>query len=247
MRIDILTLFPEMFESFASASMIGRAVKNGILDIRTHNIRDYSEDKHKKADDYPFGGGRGMLMMPQPVFSCMEALDAYDCRCIYMSPRGKIIDKGILEELAGEERIVFLAGHYEGVDQRVLDYWGFTELSIGDYILTGGELPVMVAIDALSRFVPGVLGDSACAEEESIYSGLLECSQYTQPRNFRGHTVPEVLCSGDHKRIALRNFEDALRITEERRKDLLEAYLATERTYTKDERKILEKILGFEV
>ena len=174
MKIDVLTLFPEMFTPVTEASMLGRAVRSGILEIGLHNIRDYTQDKHNRTDDYPFGGGGGMVQMADPIFRALEAIGAEGKKILYMSPRGRIIDQQMLEEFADREDLVILCGHYEGVDQRVLDHWDAEEVSIGDYILTGGELPAMVLIDAVARLIPGVLGNAASARDEAIYSGLLE-------------------------------------------------------------------------
>ena len=184
MRIDILTLFPDMFESVTQASVFGRAVKNGILDIRVHDIRDYTLDKHRHTDDYPFGGGAGMVMSPQPLFDAFDAVigDAeVKPRCIYMSPQGRTLTHDKAAELSALDRIIILCGHYEGVDQIVIDTYVDEEISIGDYVLTGGELPAMVLMDCLSRFIPGVLGKSESAQDESFSNGLLEYPQYTRP------------------------------------------------------------------
>ena len=227
MKINILTLFPDMFAGVLSAGVIGKAAENGLLDFHVVNIRDFSGDKHQSADDYPFGGGAGQLMSAQPIFSAMRNLEAIrKPRRVYLSPRGRILDKELASELSREPELVLLCGHYEGVDQRVLDAFEFEEVSIGDYILTGGELPAMVLIDAVCRIVPGVLGSEESHAEESIYSGLLEYPQYTRPSSFEGMDVPDVLISGDHAKIALWNFEQSLRITAERRPDLLKKWLA---------------------
>ena len=186
MRIDVLTLFPEMFGPVIGGSILGRAAEKGIIDVRLTDIRDFSNDKHNKADDYPFGGGGGMVMMPDPIFGAMESVGAADRKVIYMSPRGKILDAEKIRELSEMDGFVILCGHYEGVDQRVLDYWDAEEVSIGDYVLTGGELPAMVLIDSVARLLPDVLGNENSALEESVYSGLLEHPQYTKPREYRG-------------------------------------------------------------
>ncbi len=241
MKINILTLFPEMFTAVTESSILGKAGEKGILDVRLINIRDFTRDKHRKTDEYPFGGGVGMVMTAQPIFDALRSLDAGG-KMIYMSPRGKILDRQKIEELAELEEITILCGHYEGVDQRVLDEWKMEEISIGDYILTGGELAAMVLIDSVSRFIPEVLGSEESAMEESIYSGLLEYDQYTKPREYEGLTVPEVLFGGNHKRIHLWQYECSLRLTKERRPDLFEAYLAKEKNLSKDEKKILEAI-----
>lgn len=244
MKIDVLTLFPEMFTPVTEESILGRAKENGILDIRLWNIREQSCDKHKKADDYPFGGGAGMVMLADPVFRTLDAADAKGKRIIYMSPRGKILDQELITELSQEQELVILCGHYEGVDQRILDYWEMQEISVGDYILTGGELPAMILIDAVARMIPEVLGSSDAHHEESIYSGLLEYPQYTKPRQYAGMDVPEVLVSGNHKLIHLWQFEKSLQLTKDRRPDLWEEYLKKEKHLTKDEHKILQKILS---
>lgn len=241
MKINILTLFPEMFTAVTESSILGKAGEKGILDVRLINIRDFTRDKHRKTDEYPFGGGVGMVMTAQPIFDAIRSLDAGG-KIIYMSPRGKILDRQKIEELAELEEITILCGHYEGVDQRVLDEWKMEEISIGDYILTGGELAAMVLIDSVSRFIPEVLGSEESAMEESIYSGLLEYDQYTKPREYEGLTVPEVLFGGNHKRIHLWQYECSLRLTKERRPDLFEAYLTKEKNLSKDEKKILEAI-----
>lgn len=244
MNIDVLTLFPEMFTAVTNTSILGRAAEKGIITVNPVNIRDFSNDKHNKADDTPFGGGPGMVMLADPIFGALRSVDACSKKIIYMSPRGRILDKEMIGRLACEENIVILCGHYEGVDQRVIDYWNMEEISIGDYILTGGELPAMVLIDAVARFLPEVLGNAMSADDESIYSGLLECDQYTKPRSYQNMEVPEVLTGGNHKMIHLWQFENALNLTRERRPDLWEAYLDSEKNLTKDEKKILEKVVS---
>ncbi|MBQ6013802.1 MAG: tRNA (guanosine(37)-N1)-methyltransferase TrmD [Firmicutes bacterium] len=244
MKITILTQFPEMFVPVLGESILGRASKQGILEISVKDVRDYSADRHRKTDDTPFGGGAGMLMAPQPAFDALRDVGAEGKRIIYMSPRGPVLDQKIAEDLAKEEELFFLCGHYEGVDQRIIDRWNMEELSIGDYILTGGELACMVVIDCISRLIPGVLGSSESLSEESIYSGLLEYDQYTKPREFEGMEVPEVLYNGNHKLIHLWQFENSLRMTKYRRPDLLERFLAEEHQFTKDEKKILDKVLS---
>lgn len=221
MRIDILTLFPEMFEGVLSSSMLGRAQENGLLDFRLHNIRDYADNKHRKTDDYPFGGGAGMVMMVQPIYDCMDAVLAGEtAHRILLSPRGKVLTPERTKELAKLDRIVLLCGHYEGVDERVnaiID----EELSIGDYVLTGGELPAMVLIDCVARFVPGVLGSEQSAEDESHSQGLLEYPQYTRPASFRGMDVPEILLNGHHANIEKWRHEQSLLKTKQMRPTLL--------------------------
>ncbi len=224
MRIDILTLFPEMFESVINSSIFGRAVKAGIFDIRLHNIRDYTTDKHRHTDDYPFGGGVGMVMTPQPLFDCFDAVIGDDPKphCIYMSPQGKTLTHDKAAEISMHERLIILCGHYEGVDQRVLDTYVDEEVSIGDYVLTGGELPAMVMMDCLSRFIPGVLGKSESAHDESFSNGLLEYPQYTRPADFRGMKVPDVLLSGNHAKIDEWRTEMSIKKTLEVRPELVE-------------------------
>ncbi len=242
MKINVLTLFPEMFTA-VTGSILGRACEKGILEFQFINIRDFSNDKHKKVDDYPFGGGPGMVMMADPIFGALHSIEAQGKKILYMSPRGKTLDKEKIEELAGEEELTILCGHYEGVDQRVLDYFDMEEVSIGDYILTGGELPAMVLIDSVARMIPGVLASEDSATEESIYSGLLEYPQYTKPRSYEGMDVPEVLVSGNHKLIRLWKFEQSLRLTRELRPDLFEDFVKNSKELTKDEYKVLEKVL----
>jgi tRNA (guanine37-N1)-methyltransferase len=247
MKIDVLTLFPEMFKPVTEESILGRARENGILDIRLTDIREYSQDKHKKADDYPFGGGAGMVMLADPVFRALNSIDAKGKKIIYMSPRGRILDKDVISELSLKEELVILCGHYEGIDQRIIDHWEMEEISVGDYILTGGELPAMILIDAVARMIPEVLGSSDAHNEESIYSGLLEYPQFTKPRQYEGMDVPEVLISGNHKLIHLWQFEKSLELTKERRPDLWEEFIRKESMLTKDEKKILRKIMDSDV
>lgn len=244
MKINVLTLFPEMFAPVTESSILGRAGEKGILDFNIINIRDFSRDKHNKADDTPYGGGVGMVMFCQPIFDALRSIKAEGKKIIYMSPRGKVLDRSKIEELARFDEMVILCGHYEGVDQRVLDYWSMEEVSIGDYILTGGELAAMVMIDAVSRFVPDVLGTRESATEESIYSGLLEYDQYTKPREYEGIEVPEVLFNGNHKLIHLWQYRNSLEQTKEKRPDLWEAYLSKEKNLSKDEKKILDELVG---
>lgn len=243
MNIDILTLFPEMIEPVAASSMLGRAAGKGILNINAVNIRDFTVNKHRKTDDTPFGGGAGMVMMAQPLFDALRSVEAEKKRIIYMSPRGRKLDGALAAELAKEENLVFICGHYEGIDERIIDYWKPEEVSIGDYILTGGELASLVVIDALARFIPDVLGNSESMLGESVYSGLIEYPQYTKPREFEGMTVPEVLLSGNHKAIALWQFEKACEITKDRRPDLWNEFLKNTDTLSKDEKKIVNALL----
>lgn len=244
MKINILTLFPEMFTAVTESSILGKARDKGILDINLINIRDFSNDKHNKADDTPFGGGPGMVMLADPIFGALNSVDAKGKKVIYMSPRGQVLNHDKIRELAADEEIVILCGHYEGVDQRAIDHWQMEEISIGDYILTGGELPAMVLVDAVARFIPDVLGNALSTADESIYSGLLECDQYTKPREYENMQVPEVLTNGNHKLIHLWQYENALSLTKERRPDLWASYLEKEKSLTKDEEKILQKVVA---
>ncbi len=221
MRIDILTLFPEMFAGPLSESMLGRARENGLLDIRLHNIRNWSDNKHNKADDYPFGGGAGLVMMAQPIFDTVEAVDpGHEARRLLLTPRGRLLTTQSARALAACPRLLLLCGHYEGVDERIMTLMD-GEVSIGDYILTGGELPAMVLVDCVSRFVPGVLGSGESAEDESFSKSLLEYPQYTRPASFRGQDVPEVLLSGHAANIAAWRQEQALEKTRQNRPELL--------------------------
>ena len=221
MRIDILTLFPEMFAGPFSESMLGRAQENGLLSIAIHDIRAWADNKHSKADDYPFGGGAGLVMMAQPIFDAVEAVDPdHEAHRVLLTPRGKLLTTARARELARWPRLLLLCGHYEGVDERVMALMD-EEVSIGDYILTGGELPAMVLTDCVSRFVPGVLGKGESAEEESFSKGLLEYPQYTRPADFRGMAVPEVLLSGHAANIEKWRHEQALMKTRENRPELL--------------------------
>ena len=229
MKIDVLTLFPEMLRPMLSASILGRAVENGILQVNLVNIRDYTLDKHRRTDDYPFGGGAGMVMFPQPIMDAVAACDPeHRARRIYLSPRGRTLNQKIVEELAGEEQLLFLCGHYEGVDQRALDVCIDEELSIGDYVLTGGELGALVTIDAVSRLVPGVLGSDESSLDESFSTGLLEYPQYTRPADYLGMRVPGVLQGGNHADIVAWRREQSLEITLDRRPEMLETAPLTE-------------------
>ena len=226
MRIDILTLFPDSFAPLKE-SILERAIESGKIEINLINIRDYSKDKHKKCDDYTFGGGPGMLMMAQPIYDSMLSIENYkSAHKIYLSPKGKVFSQEKAKELAKFEHLIFLCGHYEGVDQRILDTMIDEEISIGDYVLTGGELPAIVVIDSVSRLVDGVLGGGKDSSDiESFESDLLEYPQYTKPREFMGMTVPEVLISGDHKKVDEWRKVKAEEITKKNRPDLWEKYL----------------------
>lgn len=222
MRIDILSIFPGMFGGVLASSMLGRAAEKGLVEFRLHDIREHSENKHRNTDDYPFGGGAGMVMMAQPVYSCLEAIDpCHEALRVTLSPRGDRLTPGLAKELSQKPRLLLLCGHYEGIDERVSCAMDM-EISIGDYVLTGGELPAMVLIDCVSRFVPGVLGSEESAADESFSDGLLEYPQYTRPASFRGMDVPEVLLNGNHALIARFRRDEAIRLTYERRPELLE-------------------------
>ena len=232
MRFDIMTLFPEFCEHILSDSIIGRAQKSGVITVKCHNIRDYSEDKHRRVDDTPYGGGKGMLMMAPPIYKCYEAIvnelsekEKADCHIVYMSPRGKVFDQKKAGELSGYSELMILCGHYEGVDQRIIDEIVDEEISIGDFVLTGGEMPACIVTDAVARLVDGVLSDAECYEKESISSGLLEYPQYTRPYEFHGVKVPDVLISGHHENIDKWREERSREITERSRPDLYEEYL----------------------
>ncbi len=221
MKIDVLTLFPQMFSAL-NESILGRAQSKNLININVVNIRDFSADKHKKCDDYTFGGGAGMVMMPQPVCDAFDSLDITDDTLrIFMSPKGKKLDQQLVKELSEKKHLVLLCGHYEGVDQRALDLNIDMEISIGDYVLTGGELPAMVLIDAVSRHIPDVLGSSESAKDESFSDNMLEYPQYTRPQVFRGLEVPPVLLSGNHKKIDEWREEQKKKITLQNRPDLL--------------------------
>ena len=220
MRIDVLTLFPEMFSAL-NESILGRAQKQGKVEINVVNIRDYTEDKHLKCDDYPFGGGAGMVMMPQPIGSAIEAVDPrHEARRIYLSPKGETLVQQKVFSLLSYERLVLLCGHYEGVDQRVIDLFIDEEISIGDYVLTGGELPAMVLCDCVCRYVDGVISTSSLVDE-SFSDNLLEYPQYTRPKEYKGLCVPEVLSSGDHAKVDEWRRREAMKLTKEKRPDLL--------------------------
>jgi tRNA (guanine37-N1)-methyltransferase len=220
MRIDILTLFPEMFAGPLSESIIKRARERGLVDIRIHDIREHTHDKHRTADDRPFGGGPGMVLKPEPIFECVEAELPERTHLAYMTPQGRPLTQATVEALAGREAFAVLCGHYEGVDERVREALVDEEISIGDYVLTGGELPAMVLIDAVVRLLPGALGDDESAQQESFAGGLLDYPHYTRPEIFRGMSVPEILRSGNHAEIARWRREQAEKRTGERRPDL---------------------------
>ncbi len=241
MKFNILTLFPEMFDVL-SHSILGRAQKEGLIELNTLNIRDFSKNKHHKVDDYPYGGGAGMVMTVQPIADCIESLELKESsRVVYLSPKGKVLDQSLANALALEDEITILCGHYEGVDQRVIDHYVSDEISIGDYVLTGGELPAMVLVDSISRLREGVLGKNISYEDESHYNGLLEYSHYTRPYEYDGKTVPKVLISGNHKKIDEHRHQESLRLTKERRPDMLNR-LYKEKKLSKKDMEFLKKI-----
>lgn len=219
MRIDILTLFPESF-SYLNSSILKRAQENGLLEINLIDIRDFSLDKHKKCDDYPFGGGAGMLMSAQPIYDAIQSVQDDNSFIVFPSPSGEKFNVDIAKELSKKEHLIFICGHYEGVDQRIIDIFSPLEVSIGDYVLTGGELPTMVIVDCLSRFIDGVISSESLLEE-SFSSNNLEYPQYTRPADFKGYKVPEVLLSGNHAEIERYRKEQSELITKKRRPDLL--------------------------
>ena len=221
MKIDVLTLFPAMFAGPLDESIVKRARQAGLLDLQVHNLRDYAHDRHKTVDDRPFGGGPGMLLKPEPIFEAVETLAREKTRVILLSPAGRVFNQAIARELARQDDLLLVSGHYEGFDERVREQLADDELSVGDFVLTNGALPAMVIIDAVTRLLPGALGDEESAQEESFSHGLLEYPQYTRPAEFRGLKVPEVLLSGHHAEIARWRAEQSRRRTAERRPDLL--------------------------
>jgi len=221
-RIDVFTIFPQMVEHFVDQSLLGRARREGRLDVRVHDLRSCATDPHRSVDDAPFGGGAGMVLMPEPVFAAVETVDP-PRPLLYLSPAGRRFDQAVARELAALEGFSLLCGRYEGVDERIREHLCDGELSIGDFVLSGGEVAAMVVVEAVARLVPGGMGNVASAEDESFSDGLLEYPHYTRPANFRGWTVPEVLRSGDHGRIARWRRAQALRRTLDRRPDLIEA------------------------
>ena len=231
MKFDILTLFPDMFRAVLGDSIIGRAAQNGIIELNIVNIRGFSKNKHRKTDDYPFSGGGGMLMTPQPVYDAYMSIAGKlekKPHTVYLSPQGKVFDQKRAKELSELDEIVLLCGHYEGVDQRVLDMIVDEEISMGDFVLTGGEIPAMALVDAVSRVIPGVLANEKSYSDESHYSGLLEYPQYTHPQEFMGVKIPEILISGHHKNIEKWKREQSLIATLKKRPDLLEKADLTE-------------------
>ncbi|MDI6712983.1 MAG: tRNA (guanosine(37)-N1)-methyltransferase TrmD [Anaerosomatales bacterium] len=241
MRIDIVSIFPDVFEPVLASSMLGIAQQKGAVEFRVHDLRQWTDDKHRTTDDYPFGGGHGMVMKPEPLFRAVRAVTEADPRVPFVvltCPQGRRLDQRLVEELAAKERLLILCGRYEGVDERVREIVDL-EVSIGDYVLTGGELPAMVIVDAVTRLQPGVLASPSSAEEESFSWGLLEYPQYTRPASFEGREVPAVLLSGDHKKIAQWRRLEAIRRTALRRPDLLESADLTE-----DERAFAARVIA---
>lgn len=221
MRFDVVTLFPELIDVYTSNGIIGRAVENGMFEIGYVNLRDYSEDKHKKVDDYPYGGGPGMLLKPEPMFNALDAIKKQNSYVIYLSPKGNLFNQKKAKELSEKEHIILVAGHYEGIDQRIVDKYVDEEISMGDYVLTNGELPVLMIVDAVGRLIPGVLGSDESTVEESHSGSLLEYPQYTRPESYMGLDVPEILLSGHHKKIEEWRRFKAIEVTLERRPDMI--------------------------
>jgi tRNA (guanine37-N1)-methyltransferase len=240
MRFDILTLFPNMFSSPLQESILGKAVEKGLIQIRTINIRDFTLDKHQVVDDNPYGGGQGMVMKVEPIARAIESVKSQNpsARVVYLTPQGEPLNQDLARRLSTQPHLILLCGRYEGVDERARALFIEEEISIGDYVLTGGELAAMVLVDAVSRFIPGVLGSDRSAEDDSFFNSLLEYPQYTRPSDFRGCCVPEVLLSGNHSAISLWRKKEALRRTSLRRPDLL-----AKANLSDEDKKLLEEIL----
>ena len=237
MIIHVLTLFPEFMDGMLNWSIIGRAVENNIIEINSLNIRDFSKNKHKKVDDYPYGGGPGMVMSPEPIYDAIKSVHRQNSKVIYLSPQGKRLNQKDLNRLSKESHLILLCGHYEGIDNRIIENYIDEEISIGDYVLTGGEIPAMVLIDGITRLLPGVLATEESFLDESHYNGILEYPQYTRPRVFKNIAVPEILLSGHHKKIMdWRNYK-SLKTTLVKRPDLLNNI-----DLNKEERKLMEQI-----
>lgn len=247
MRIDVLTLFPQMFEVPFSPSILKRAMENKLVTIKLHNIRDYTHDKHRTVDDYPYGGGPGMVLKPEPIFEAVEAImresqserETGTPPVILLSPQGRLFNQSIAQELSRHQQLILICGHYEGVDERVREHLATDEISIGDYVLTGGELPAMVVIDAVVRLLPGVLGSEFSTLEESHTHGLLEYPHYTRPSEYRGWAVPEILLSGNHAQTARWRREQVIRRTLERRPDLLD-----KANLDREEKRLVERLIS---
>ncbi len=240
MKFSVVTIFPDMVRAYFNASIMKRAIDNGIISVVVHNLRDYATDKHKSVDDYPYGGGVGMVMKPEPFFRIAEDLwpQKENRRIILLSPKGRLFCQATAEELTREQKeIIFLCGRYEAIDERVKEQLADDEISIGDYVLTGGELPALVIIDAVARLMPGVLGDSRSSEEDSFTCGLLDYPHYTRPEVFRGMKVPEVLLSGNHSEINRWRKKQSLKLTLERRPELIDKHILLS-----DEKELLDKL-----
>lgn len=237
MKIDILSLFPDFIESFLSWSIIGRAVEDNIVEIGNIDIRDFTKNKHKKVDDYPFGGGPGMVMTPEPIYEALMSVRTEKSKVIYLSPQGSVYNQNKALELSQEEHIILISGHYEGIDNRIIENFVDEEISLGDFVVTGGELPAMTLVDSVVRLLPGVLASSESFEDESHYNGLLEHPQYTRPREFKGLSVPEVLLSGNHANINKWKLKKSLENTYRKRPDMLEKL-----QLNKEEKKLLKEI-----
>lgn len=236
MKITILTLFPEMFSGFLGESIIKRAINNGLIDVELINIRDYAFDKHRQVDDTPFGGGAGMLLKPEPLFRALEDIKNRG-KVIFTSPQGKTLNQDLVKNLVLEDSLTIIAGHYEGIDERVIEKYVDMEISIGDFVLTGGELPAMVITDAIARLIPEVLGNSESYTNDSFYDGLLDCPHYTRPAIYEGINVPEILLSGHHKNIEKWRKKESIKRTLIRRPDLIE-----KKEFNKEESKLLKEI-----
>lgn len=228
MKFHIMTLFPEIFESYFNESIMKRAIEKGIIEVFIYNIRDFSLNKHKKVDDYPFGGGAGMLMTPQPIYDTYKHIinthNIENPRVIYLTPKGKTLKQQMVKDFSKQDHVILLCGHYEGIDQRIIDLIVTDEISIGDYVLTGGELPALILSDAIARLIPGVLNQNESFEDESFEGDLLEYPQYTRPREFMDMKVPDVLLSGNHQKIKAWRNEKSIEITKKRRSDLYKKY-----------------------
>ncbi|MBL7196463.1 MAG: tRNA (guanosine(37)-N1)-methyltransferase TrmD [Candidatus Omnitrophica bacterium] len=233
MRIDIITIFPNIFKPILGESIIKRAQKKGLLKIAVHNLRDYTKDKHRKIDDRPFGGGPGMVFKPEPIFDAIKDIKSRikgkKTKVVLLTPQGKTLNQRLAQRISKSKNLILICGHYEGVDERVRQSLVDEEVSIGDYILTGGELPAMVLVDTIARLIPGVLGDKNSAKSESFYHGLLEYPQYTRPADYKGKKVPKILLSGDHQKIAKWRKEQAYKVTKRKRPELLIRPKLTER------------------
>ncbi|MCI5674657.1 MAG: tRNA (guanosine(37)-N1)-methyltransferase TrmD [Firmicutes bacterium] len=238
MVINCLTTFPEFISSIRDYSMIKRAVDDNKVELNIVNLRDYSKDPNRRTDDYPYGGGTGMLMTCEPIVDALDSLKNKG-KVIYLSPAGRSLDQELLNELKEEENLTFICGHYEGIDYRIVEEYVDLEISIGDYVVSGGEIPFMIIVDGISRLLPGVLASNISYEEESFYSGLLEHPQYTRPYDFRGLKVPDILLSGDHEKIRLYNLRKSLELTKNKRPDLYEKYI--KENDNKDIKKILDR------